>query len=104
MSKRSFEESRGSQAPEGDNNGLLAIHDLLSPGDEQDPTPPSGATKKPRNFIAAVVCNCSRRQLIYAVLMLCPGLRDLSLEEDAMRRVAAEMRTVPVPRPRVCLQ
>lgn len=55
MSKRSFEESRGSQTSEGEQNGLLAIHDLLSPGDDHDPTPPSAPTKKPRNFIATVV-------------------------------------------------
>lgn len=55
MSKRSFEESRGSQAPEGDQNGLLPIQDLLSP-DEHEPTPTSGPSKKPRNFIATVVC------------------------------------------------
>jgi hypothetical protein len=52
MSKRSREESR-SQALEGD-NGLLPIQDLLSP-DEQDSATPA-ANKKPRNFIATVVC------------------------------------------------
>jgi hypothetical protein len=57
MSKRSFDESRGNQPSEADHNGLLAIHELLSP-DEQDhdPTPPAGQTKRPRNFIATVVC------------------------------------------------
>ena len=57
MSKRSFEECRDGQiqAPDGDHNGLLPIHDLLSPGDEQESTAPSGPTKKPRNFIATVV-------------------------------------------------
>lgn len=55
MSKRSFEEARESLGPEGDHNGPLPIHDLLSPGDEHDPTPSSGPTKKPRNFIATVV-------------------------------------------------
>ncbi|KAJ5104512.1 transcriptional regulator family: Fungal Specific TF [Penicillium alfredii] len=56
MSKRSLEESRGAQEP--DNNGLVPIHDLLSPGEEQ-PGQPSGPSKKPRNFIATVACeNC----------------------------------------------
>lgn len=86
MSKRSLDESRESQAPEGDHNGLLPIHDLLSPGDEHDPTPPSGPAKKPRNFIATVVCihSCvavSRNMHADALL----GVRDLSLEEDEMR-------------------
>ncbi|KAJ5914512.1 hypothetical protein N7504_003395 [Penicillium tannophilum] len=58
MSKRSFEESRESQAPETDSNGLLAIHDLLSPGDEQEPSTTS--SKKPRNFIATVACETCR--------------------------------------------
>jgi hypothetical protein len=60
MSKRSFDESRGNQPSEADHNGLLPIHELLSP-DEQDhdPTPPAGQTKKPRNFIATVVCHYS---------------------------------------------
>ena len=53
MSKRSLEESR-TQVPEGD-NGLLPIQDPLSP-DEQDSATPTGA-KKPRNFIATVVCS-----------------------------------------------
>lgn len=57
MSKRSIEESRDLDLPEADHNGLLAIHDLLSP-DEREPTPPSGpSSKKPRNFIATVVRN-----------------------------------------------
>ncbi|KAJ5689147.1 hypothetical protein N7462_003539 [Penicillium macrosclerotiorum] len=60
MSKRSFEESRASQPPESDNNGLMPIHDLLSPSDEHDPTPPSGSSKKPRNFIATVACETCR--------------------------------------------
>ncbi|KAJ5099775.1 hypothetical protein N7532_006776 [Penicillium argentinense] len=56
MSKRSLEESRG--LPE-DNNASLAIQDLLSP-DERESTPPSGPTKKPRNFIATVACETCR--------------------------------------------
>ncbi|KAJ5671356.1 hypothetical protein N7507_000483 [Penicillium longicatenatum] len=58
MSKRSFEESRESQAPETDSNGLLPIHDLLSPSDEQEPSTTS--SKKPRNFIATVACETCR--------------------------------------------
>jgi hypothetical protein len=57
MSKRSREESRA-QVLEGD-NGLLHIQDLLSPGEEQDSATPAGANKKPRNFIATVVCSPS---------------------------------------------
>lgn len=58
MSKRSFDESRGSQPSEADHNGLLPIHELLSPDEhENEPTPPAGQTKKPRNFIATVVCH-----------------------------------------------
>lgn len=60
MSKRSFDESRGSQPSEADHNGLLPIHELLSPDEhehEHEPTPPAGHTKKPRNFIATVVCH-----------------------------------------------
>lgn len=72
MSKRLFEESRESQVPEGDQNGLLPIHDSLSPGDEHDPTPPSGPTKKPRNFIATVVCIVPLWEEV--MLMLCIGL------------------------------
>ncbi|KAJ5247681.1 hypothetical protein N7468_002664 [Penicillium chermesinum] len=53
MSKRSFEESRESQE-----DGLLPIHDLLSPGEEPDA--PSGPSKKPRNFIATVACETCR--------------------------------------------
>lgn len=64
MSKRSFAESTESQAPDAENNGLLPIHDLLSP-DEQDLTAPSGPTKKPRNFIATVVC-CRRFEILLA--------------------------------------
>lgn len=57
MSKRSFDESRDSQPSVADHNGLLPIHELLSPDEhENEPTPPAGQTKKPRNFIATVVC------------------------------------------------
>lgn len=53
MSKRSIEESMAGLVPDGDHNGLLPVHDLLSPGDEQDNQ--SGPSKKARNFIATVV-------------------------------------------------
>lgn len=105
MSKRSLDESRESQAPEGDHNGPLPIHDLLSPGDEHDPTPPSGPTKKPRNFIATVVCILSSSEVGGTIMLnLGIGLRDLSLEEDEMRRVPAEVWTVQVPRSGVRVQ
>ncbi|KAJ5908445.1 hypothetical protein N7495_001127 [Penicillium taxi] len=58
MSKRSFDETRDSQAPESGHNGL-PIHDLLSP-DDGEPTPTGPAGKKPRNFIATVACETCR--------------------------------------------
>jgi hypothetical protein len=60
MSKRSLEEFRDSaqRSPDPDNNGILPIHDLLSPGEEEHGQS-SGPTKKPRNFIATVVSNIS---------------------------------------------
>lgn len=56
MGKRSLDESRAGthRSPEPDNNGLLAIQDLLSPGEEEHGQS-SGPSKKPRNFIATVV-------------------------------------------------
>ncbi|EPS29459.1 hypothetical protein PDE_04408 [Penicillium oxalicum 114-2] len=61
MSKRSFDETRASEPSEADHNGLMPIHDLLSPdGHDHDPTPPAGQTKKPRNFIATVACETCR--------------------------------------------
>lgn len=56
MSKRSLEESRSGvhMSPDPDNNGLLPIQDLLSPGEEEHGQS-SGPSKKPRNFIATVV-------------------------------------------------
>lgn len=56
MSKRSLEESRAGahMSPDPDNNGLLPIQDLLSPGEEEHGQL-SGPSKKPRNFIATVV-------------------------------------------------
>ncbi|OQE92640.1 hypothetical protein PENNAL_c0007G02640 [Penicillium nalgiovense] len=55
MSKRTLEESRAGAhvSPDPDNNGLLPIQDLLSPG-EEDHGQSSGPSKKPRNFIATV--------------------------------------------------
>jgi hypothetical protein len=56
MSKRSLEEFRGGvqRSPDPDNNGLLPINDLLSPGEDEHGQS-SGPAKKPRNFIATVV-------------------------------------------------
>ncbi|KAJ5317933.1 hypothetical protein N7508_002441 [Penicillium antarcticum] len=61
MSKRSLEEFRGGaqRSPDPENNGLLPIHDLLSPGEEEHGQS-SGPTKKPRNFIATVACETCR--------------------------------------------
>ncbi|KAJ5360668.1 hypothetical protein N7517_009859 [Penicillium concentricum] len=61
MSKRSLEESRAgaNMSPEPDSNGLLPIHDLLSPGEEEHGQS-SGPSKKPRNFIATVACETCR--------------------------------------------
>ncbi|KAJ5165374.1 uncharacterized protein N7500_007204 [Penicillium coprophilum] len=61
MRKRSLEESRAgaNMSPEPDSNGLLPIHDLLSPGEEEHGQP-SGPSKKPRNFIATVACETCR--------------------------------------------
>lgn len=72
MSKRSLEESRA-QVLEGD-NGLLPIQDLLSPGEEQDSATPAGANKKPRNFIATVVCSPSLVSMDYVNSCLEKGL------------------------------
>lgn len=60
MSKRSFEDSRDGPVPE-DHNGL-PIHDLLSPGDDQE-VAATGTSKKARTFIATVV-RFSRRDAI----------------------------------------
>lgn len=51
MSKRAAEESMGGLVPNTDQNGLLPIHDLLSPDEDIQ----SGPSKKARNFIATVV-------------------------------------------------
>ncbi|KAJ5398754.1 hypothetical protein N7465_009243 [Penicillium sp. CMV-2018d] len=61
MSKRSLEESRAGahMSPDPDNNGLLPIQDLLSPGEEEHGQS-SGPSKKPRNFIATVACETCR--------------------------------------------
>ncbi|KAJ5256565.1 transcriptional regulator family: Fungal Specific TF [Penicillium angulare] len=59
MSKRSFEDSRDGHLPDVDHNDSLPIHDLLSPGEEQD-SGATGTTKKPRNFIATVACETCR--------------------------------------------
>ncbi|KGO45517.1 Transcription factor, fungi [Penicillium expansum] len=55
MSKRSLEESRAGarMSTDPDNNGLMPIQDLLSPGEEEHGQS-SGPSKKPRNFIATV--------------------------------------------------
>lgn len=50
MSKRPYDHSLSAYS---DNAHRLAIHDLLSPNEQPDsPDPP----KRPRNFIASVVC------------------------------------------------
>ncbi|KAJ5979137.1 hypothetical protein N7501_002479 [Penicillium viridicatum] len=61
MNKRSLEESRAGahMSPDPDNNGLLPIQDLLSPGEEEHGQS-SGPSKKPRNFIATVACETCR--------------------------------------------
>ncbi|KAJ5462864.1 hypothetical protein N7475_007808 [Penicillium sp. IBT 31633x] len=61
MGKRSLDESRAGthRSPEPDHNGLLAIQDLLSPGEEEHGQS-SGPSKKPRNFIATVACETCR--------------------------------------------
>jgi hypothetical protein len=114
MSKRSFDESRGSQPSEAEHNGLLPLHELLSPDEqEHDPTPPAGQSKKPRNFIATVVCHCGVPHVLSVdecidvgvdhALMGRLGVRDVSLEEDTMRRVPTEVWAMQVPGPGLCL-
>ncbi|KGO66043.1 Transcription factor, fungi [Penicillium italicum] len=63
MSKRSLEEFRAGahMSPDPDNNGLLPIQDLLSPGEEEHGQS-SGPSKKPRNFIATVACVYNERK------------------------------------------
>lgn len=54
MSKRSLDESDSVSSQPGQQNdsaGRLPVHDLLSPNEQQ-----SAPAKRPRNFIASVVC------------------------------------------------
>ncbi|RJE18312.1 C6 finger domain protein [Aspergillus sclerotialis] len=54
MSKRPYEDSLTREPSQSDNSGRLAINDLLSPEEQLNQSP--GPAKKPRNFIATVVC------------------------------------------------
>ena len=54
MNKRPYEDSLTPGPSQSDNSGRLAINDLLSPDEQRSQSP--GPAKKPRNFIATVVC------------------------------------------------
>lgn len=54
MNKRPHEDSLTPGPSQSDNPGRLAINDLLSPDEQLNQSP--GPAKKPRNFIATVVC------------------------------------------------
>lgn len=86
MSKRSYEESLfhgGSPAESIDNshNGHLPINDLLSP---EPPPSASGSVKKPRNFIATVVCFLPYNA-VRSIVDTSIGMRNLPPQEDQVR-------------------